>query len=74
MKRWISLICAGVAWSWAAQAGAESLSEGLLLHYPFDADGGHLVADASGNAAARGGFAGAMVADGVRWGVSLRFQ
>ena len=73
MKRWISLICAGVAWSWAAQAGAESLSEGLLLHYPFDADGGHLVADASGNGRA-GRVCGAQwVADGVRGG-AYRFD
>lgn len=73
MNRWILLICAGFAWSWVAQAGAESLSEGLLLHYSFDADGSDIVSDDSGNGRTARVNGATWVADGIRGG-AMRFE
>lgn len=73
MKKAILGFCGGLLFFFVSQALAGSLSEGLLLHYPFDQDGGLIVRDASGGGRTGQVHGAQWVTDGERGG-AYRFD
>ena len=64
---WIA--CAVVFWGVVLQAEAGSLSDGLLLHYPFDRNEGTVLTDASGSGRFGWAHGASWVSDEERGGV-----
>ena len=68
MKKSISGVCGALVFMLATSAFADGLSEGLLLHYPFDRDEGPVLTDASGSGRFGWAHGATWAAEGARGG------
>ena len=73
MRKFISGFCGALVFFLTSAAFAGGLSEGLLLHYPFDRDEGPVLTDASGSGRFGWAHGATWVADGAHGG-GFRFD